>query len=235
LEHVTAQEHLKAAARELLVPAAREHGYVGAFPTWRKRSAEDDWAIVNLQSSPRSTAAELRCVLNVAVAPQIWIRWLEAIPGARSQRQPSESSGLYRTRIHPRDADPGRDAWWTVADANSARSAVTEMSEQMSEKGWALLETLLDREAMLSQIRVAGDLGDMKRVSQPIVFKRAEAALLLELGRRDELAGVLADLRTLAAQGGLPAAAKRFEDWILGQSEVLGPEGESKRHGGVVR
>ncbi|MBK9725395.1 MAG: DUF4304 domain-containing protein [Actinomycetales bacterium] len=62
---MTAQDALKAALRDVLGPAARDRGYKGSAPTWRKSSAAGDWAVVNVQSSMFSSARELRCVVTL--------------------------------------------------------------------------------------------------------------------------------------------------------------------------
>jgi hypothetical protein len=217
MDRTTAQDHLKSAVRDFLAPAARAHGFRGSMPTWRKGTSEGDWAIVNLQSSPWSSASEVRCVLNVAVAPRGWIDWLATMSGAPKKALPSESSGLYRSRVHPQETPPGRDAWWAVKDEESARSTAMDIADQMAKGVWENLERLLDREALLAQVRAVGDLGDFKIIDQPILFKRAEAILLLDLGRPEEAAVALDELRALAPPGGRHDGNSKFEAWILSQ------------------
>jgi hypothetical protein len=108
--------------------------------------------------------------------------------------------------------------WWIVSDEESARLAVAEMADQMSRWAWPVLEHLLDREALLSQIQAAGDLGDFKRETQPVLLKRAEAVLLWELGRKDEMTRALDDLRALQTGDEGSQGLRKFEDWILGEA-----------------
>jgi hypothetical protein len=106
---VTVQEALKVALREMLGPSARIHGFKGAAPTWRKSTVSDDWAVVNVQSSSFSSAEHLKCVLNLAVAPEPWLRWNRVKLGPGMPKAVTESLGLYRERLHPAGTVPGQD------------------------------------------------------------------------------------------------------------------------------
>lgn len=99
---MTAQDALRAALRDQLGPAARRQGYKGSPPNWRKSSTAGDWAVVNVQSSSFSSAEHLQCVLNLAFAPEPWLRWQAEYLGAGMPKSVSESLGLYRERLHRR-------------------------------------------------------------------------------------------------------------------------------------
>src|SRR6478609_4514998 len=147
-EPVTAQQVLKAALRDHLGPVARSHGYKGASPNWRKCSTAGDWAVVNVQSSSFSSADRLRCVVNLAFAPEPWLRWQAENLGAGMPKSVSESLGLYRERLHPREAPEGTDGWWNVFDDGSARAAVADMLVQLDLAGWPVLERMFSPDAM---------------------------------------------------------------------------------------
>ncbi|MGH1564570.1 DUF4304 domain-containing protein [Mumia sp. DW29H23] len=183
---MTVQMLLKAALRDRLGPSARRHGFKGSAPTWRKQNADGDWGIVNLQSSSWSSADRLPCIINVAVAPEPWLRWNRQLLGDSMPKNVTESLGLYRDRLHPTGTPEGSDRWWEVTDADSAVAAAEDMIDQLETKGWPLLDSLLEPGAMLGQVR-SGSLGDMKRSNLGAFFARAEALLLMDGGLSAEL------------------------------------------------
>jgi hypothetical protein len=197
---VTAQDALKAALRDLLGPAARSHGYKGSSPTWRKASASGDWAVVNLQSSTFSRADDVRCVVNVAFAPEPWLRWQAADAGGGMPKSVPESLGLYRQRLHPAGSlhpagtRSAYDAWWAVSDEGSAHLAVADMNAQLDAAGWPVLESMFSRDAMLARLH-DGDLGFFQRSHFEHYFVRAEALLLMDAGPSAELEACLDTLR----------------------------------------
>jgi hypothetical protein len=214
---MTAQEALKAELRALLGPEARSHGYKGSAPTWRKSSAAEDWAVVNIQSSPWSTAQSLRCVINLAFAPEPWLRWEREYLAAAMPRSVTESLGLYRHRLHPEGTPEGVDGWWEVGAADSARAAVADMNRQLDRGGWPVLESMFTRQAMLARVR-GGDLGKLKRPSYDVIFARAEALLLMDDGPSDALESQL----RYALDNVMPTQrehAERFDNWVRAQAE----------------
>ncbi|MBO9703966.1 MAG: DUF4304 domain-containing protein [Arthrobacter sp.] len=183
---MTAQQALKAALRDVLGPRARAQGFRGSAPTWRKSTPEGDWAVVNVQSSISSTAEHLKCIINVAVAPEPWLRWESALLGSATSRTVSEASGLYRDRISPAGGPPDHETWWEVTDDASALSAVADMVSQLEVSGWPILDRLLRPGGMLSQIRL-GSLGHVKGDGIAVSLARAEALLLMDRGPSAEL------------------------------------------------
>jgi len=183
---VTAQDALKAALRDYLGPAARSHGYKGSPPNWRKSSTAGDWAVVNVQSSSFSSGEHLPCVVNLAFAPEPWLRWEAEMLGAGMPKSVSESLGLYRKRLHPEGTPEGTDGWWEVSDEESARVAVADMNVQLDLAGWPVLEGMFSRDAMMARLR-DGDLGMMQRSNFEVFFARAEALLLMDAGPSEAL------------------------------------------------
>ena len=183
---MTVQEELNIALRNVLGPCARRHSYKGRAPTWRKSTPSGHWAVVNVQSSSFSSAEHLKCVINLAVAPEPWLRWSRARLGPGMPKSVAESLGLYRERLHPGGTKPGWDVWWEVTDADSAASAVADMVVQLDAAGWPVLNRLLTPESMLEQIR-SGALGNWKRSNHDVFFARAEALLLMDSGQSPEL------------------------------------------------
>jgi len=208
---MTAQAALKAALRDVVAPAARVAGFKGSAPTWRMTNAMGDWAVVNVQSSVYSTSQSLRCVINVAVAPEPWLAWQRQSLGSLPKAI-TESLGLYRDRLHPTGTPPGVDGWWEVSDHREASAAATDMREQLATHGWPSLKRLMDREALLDQIRCR-DLGRMKAKHFVVFFARAEALLLAENGpsaRLDELLDSATATATPAQRGNVA----RFAEWV---------------------
>lgn len=215
-EEVTAQEALKAALRDLLSPAARSHGYKGSAPTWRKSSTPGDWAVVSIQSSSWSTSESLRCVVNLAFAPDPWLRWEREHLGAGMPKSVTESLGLYRERLHPEGTPEKTDGWWEVSDPESARLAVADMKIQLDRAGWPILDGMFSREAMLARLH-EGDLGMMKQSNSGVFFARAEALLLMDAGPTEALESRL----SYALENVLPTQrehAERFDAWVRSQA-----------------
>lgn len=213
---MTAQGALKTALRDLLGPAARGQGYKGSAPTWRKSSMSGDWAVVSVQSSSWSTAKSLRCVVNLAFAPEPWLRWQRENLGEAMPKSVRESLGLYRERLHPEGTPEGTDGWWDVLDDGSAQLAVADMNTQLARAGWPVLDGMFSREAMLGRLH-DGDLGMMKRSNFGVFFARAEALLLMDAGPSKELESQL----TYALDNVMPAQrehAERFDAWVRAES-----------------
>jgi uncharacterized protein DUF4304 len=213
---VTAQEALKAALRDQLGPAARRRGYRGSTPNWRKSSAAGDWAVVNVQSSSFSSADHLRCVVNLAFAPEPWLRWQNKNLGAGMPKSVTESLGLYRERLHPEGTPEGTDGWWDVTNPESARLAVADMIAQLDRAGWPLLDNMFSREAMMTRLE-DGDLGMMTRTNFGVSFARATALLLMDAGPSDALESQLnyAFDNVIETQR---ESAQRFDAWVRAEA-----------------
>ncbi|MGC5021267.1 DUF4304 domain-containing protein [Micromonospora sp. DT47] len=208
---MTTQAALRAALRDVVSPAARAEGFKGSAPTWRMTNALGDWAVVNVQSSAYSTSESLRCVINLAVAPAPWLAWQQQSLGSLPKAI-TESLGLYRHRLHPTGTPPGTDGWWEVGGDRDASAAATDMTEQLAIHGWPTLKRLMDREALLDQIR-CGDLGYMKARNFGAFFARAEALMLAENGSSPRLE----ELMSFGTANVIPAQhdnAVRFAEWV---------------------
>ena len=213
---MTAQQALKAALRDGLAPAARGQGYKGSTPTWRKSSDDDDWAVVNVQSSSFSSADRVTCVVNLSFAPEPWLRWTAEGLGAAMPKSVTESLGLYRERLHPEGTPQRKDGWWEVTDDASARTAVEDMNVQLDRAGWPVLDSMFSREAMLARLR-QGDLGMMQRTNFGVLFARAEALLLMVDGPSDALESQL----TYALTNVMPNQrehAEQFDAWVRSEA-----------------
>lgn len=212
---MTAQQALREALRDRLAPAARAHGYKGSPPTWRKTSETGDWAVINVQSSSGSTADHLRCIVNLAVVPEPWLRWQHEF-GSTRPKVVNEAQGLYRDRLHPHGTAAGTEGWWDVVDDHSARRAVDDMVRQLDEAGWPVLEQMLSRDGLLARVR-AGDLGMFKRSRRDVHFLRAEALLLMDEGPTVALESLLDRLLNESR----PTArdhTMEFATWVRGQA-----------------
>jgi uncharacterized protein DUF4304 len=175
-----------------------------------------DWAVVNVQSSSISSAKHLRCVVNLAFAPEPWLRWQAENLGASMPKAVSESLGLYRERLHPDGTPDGTDRWWDVSDDESARVAVADMTVQLDRAGWPVLASMFSRDAVMARLR-DGDLGVMKRSIFGVFFARAEALLLMDAGPSEALESQL----DYALSNVIPRQrdhAERFDAWVRAEA-----------------
>jgi hypothetical protein len=164
-----------------------------------------------VQSSRRSTAESLRCVINLAVAPAPWLDWLRESLGSLP-RSVTESLGLWRDRLHPSGTPAGTDRWWQISSDSDARAAAADMIVQLADHGWPALTRLLNRQTLLDSIR-SGDLGFRKAEHFEVLFAQAEAVLIAEDGpsaRLDELLDRVTTNATAAQQ----ANAAKFAAWV---------------------
>lgn len=215
---MTAQAYLKEILRDSVGPVARAHGFKGSSPTWRLANAWGDWAVVNVQSSSFSSSDRLRCVINISVAPEPWLRWTASKLGPGLPKTVNESLGLYRDRLHPAGTPDGSDGWWEITSERSAEAAGEDMLRQLDVGGWPLLTHLLQPGAMLEQVR-SGSLGHMKRASLGVFFARAEAVLVMDDGPSDALDRAL----DYASSNCMPAQrdnAVKFESWVREQAQA---------------
>ena len=214
---MTVQAALKAALRDVVGPAARAHGFKGSAPNWRRSNDLGDWAIVNVQSSKYSTRESLRCVINLSVAPEPWLAWTATQRGSLP-RSPSEAAGLYRKRLLPTGTPEDVDGWWEVNAPDEAPAVATDMVRRLDGAGWPTLERLLDRDAMLDQVR-AGDLGFIKREFHPVLFAHAQAMLLSDEGPSAELNEQLAYALD-HAHGAQREGVREFVAWVRERSQT---------------
>lgn len=209
---MTAQEALKAVLRERVQPLLRSHAYKGSAPTWTLKTERGDVAVVNVQSSSFSSAEEVLCVVNLAVAPEPWLDW-SAERFGKPVKAVKESNGLWRDRLHAQDTRVlrGGEPWWGVRDAATARLSADDMVEQLHTTGLPRLERLLQREQFVKTLR-EGDLGFAKSSSLPTFFDWALLVLLADEEPSEESAALLArveaDTTPLAAE-----QARRLAAW----------------------
>jgi hypothetical protein len=173
--------------------------------------------VVNVQSSSFSTAAQVRCVINLAVVPAAWLQRLHASLGS-PPKSVTESLGLYRERLHPSGSAAGRDIWWQVHDDADAQEAAHDMVVQLETRGLPTLLNLLDRENMPAAIR-ARDLGDFRGPDLEVFFKRAEAVLIAGRGLTPELEELLDYVIT----NSIPRQkqnAQMLADWVRTQASL---------------
>jgi len=208
---MTAQLALRTALRDIVSPAARGEGFKGSAPNWRLTNAQGDWAVTNVQSSMFSSSEDLRCVINLAVAPAPWLAWKRETLGGLPKNI-DESLGLYRARLNPLGTPPDADGWWRIRDSREATAAAEDMVQQLTAVGWPTIKRLMDRGALLEQVR-SGDLGLIERSWSEGYFVRAEAVLIASDGPSPRLGGLLADLSQSAAEHE-ELHVRRFIAWV---------------------
>ena len=186
---MTAQMALKVALRDALAPHLRSLGYRGSTPTWTKRNDRDDVAIINVQSSSFSNRDEVKCLINLALAPRPWLEWTAAQREEQVTPSPKEYDGLWRDRLHPSRPTGSVERWWSVRDASSAVDATADMLRALDASGLPLLDALLDRSGMIAAVR-AGDLGFRKGI-EPEWRLRCLAVLLADDDPQGELPALI--------------------------------------------
>jgi hypothetical protein len=128
-----------------------------------------------------------------------------------------ESMGLYQQRLYPSGTPDGTERWWQVDSPRRVGPAVDDMRAQLERQGWPVLSRLLDRAAMVDQVR-SGRLGSWRKEHVPGIFAVAEALLLMDEGPSPALDEQLAIAR--ATSTALQAqSAERFERWVRGQAK----------------
>ena len=212
------RDDLRAAVRDVLGPSARSHGFKGTSPTWRRATPSGDWAVVNLQSSRSSSASSVRCVLNTAVAPEPWLRWTRVQMGTAMPKAIPESMGLYKQRLGPSNTPGGNEGWWQVDSRRRVSQAVDDMRAQLERQGWPVLNRLLERDAILDQVR-QGNLGFWRKANVPGYFATAEALLLMDAGPSPALDEQLALVRATSSAT-QAESADHFVRWVRRQAEL---------------
>jgi len=155
-------------------------------------------------------------VLNLAFAPEPWLRWQAEVLGLAMPKSVSEALGLYRERLHPSETPDGVDGWWEVSDDRSARAAVADMTDQLDRAGWHVLERMFPREALTTRLHDR-DLGPMRPPTFDAFFVRAEALLLMDDGPSEELDRRLDSLLS----NGMPEHREhdeQFDAWVRAQA-----------------
>ena len=220
---MTAQEALRTALRDVVGPVLRRAGYKGSAPTWRRRNDLGDWAVVNVQSSPWSTRDGVRCIVNVAVAPEPHLAWhdhrMHRLPSPHDYRTTKvvESDGLFRHRLEPSGKPEGAgEQWWEVLDDETARAAADDMVLQLERTGLPKLAQLLDRQGMLAAVR-EHDLGDVRGDGWTRYFLEAEAILLADQGPSAALDAALAAATTHWSDPWTDRE-RLLHDWVSGRA-----------------
>lgn len=220
---MTAQDALRRALRDTVGPALRSAGFTGSAPTWRLRTDVGDWAVVNVQSSPWSTRDGVRCIVNIAVAPEPHLAWQahrrDHLPSPHDYRTTKvvESDGLFRDRLEPGSKPDGAgEQWWEVVDDETARSVVGDIVLRLERTELPRLTSLLDRERMLAAVR-AHDLGDVRGDGWTRYFLEAEAILLADRGPSAELDTALGAATTHWSDPWTDRE-RLLHDWVLARA-----------------
>jgi hypothetical protein len=186
---VSTQEDLKAALTQTFGPWLRTKGFKGSSPTWRLTSELGDIAIVNVQSSMSSTSSDLRCTVNLAVAPEPWLSY-ERFRLSRPLKSPPESIGLFKQRLAAPEASGDANRWWIVRSSSDAETVVREVMTQLQATGLPQLNHLLIRSNFLRAI-ADGELGFFRRGGFDVYFEIADLVMhadtMSQMEREDAL------------------------------------------------
>lgn len=190
---MSAQSALKSALKKIVGPVVQDAGYKGSGNTWRRVNERGDWAIMNVQSSSWSTSEELRCIVNISVAPQPWLAWTSHLSGQEMPTAPREASGLYRNRIHPTGSPSHEDIWWTIRNESDAEAVAADMVERITVEALPILANLLDRSNLVESLRKK-DLGMIHGANWDLYFMQAEAILRADDGMSSQLENILKNI-----------------------------------------
>ncbi len=159
----------------------------------------------------------MRCILNTSVAPEPWLRLTRAQMGTAMPKAIPVSMGLYQQRLGPSNTPDGNEGWWQVDSPRRVTQVVDDMRAQLERRGWPVLSRLLERDAMVDQVR-QGDLGFWRKANVPGYFATAGALLLMDAGPSPELDEQLALVRatSTAAQA---ESTDRVVRWVRKQAE----------------
>lgn len=138
--------HLRGALRDVLGPSVRAHGYRGTSPTWWKRNALGDFAVITVQASAFNSANDGRCIVNLGAAPRRWIEGAGTAPRLVSAGQiaPKAHECLWNLRLHAQSSTaPESEVWWSYRDEASALQVADSIVEALETTWYDVLDDLL--------------------------------------------------------------------------------------------
>lgn len=144
----SAQTLFTAFVRDLLSPALRELGFAGSNGDYSLRS-DRCWALLSLQKSVSSTAAEVRFTVNLTVIDKA--AWAEAraawphLPERPSSANLSYGIGAPAERLGPL-APEATDKWWNLARDARSKSIADEVVAMIGRYGLPWLHDQMARQ-----------------------------------------------------------------------------------------
>lgn len=158
---MTVLDEFRTMLKNSVGPLLRSRGFKGSSPTWILTAERGDRALINVQRSTSTSAAEVRFTINLAIIPEPWFAFRSKIMVSSStpdvaarwaRRRPNSSDGLWEDRLAP---DCG---WWTARTSSELEAARVDVSTRLAEEAVPLLTGLAARENLIATVR-AGDLG----------------------------------------------------------------------------
>lgn len=195
-----ARERFRDTVRTEVAPALRELGYVGSGLTFRKRNHLGDWAVINIQKSAWRDQDTVAAYVNLSIVPEQVRQFAAWYDGSPLPRQPSESSGIWRARLHPMGSDCRWGVDWEFGDGSRAHEYAQALIERVQSRGAPVLEKLLDRHVLLRHLAKDADsveFGNLMHWSSPAM----SALVLSSAGPSDALELTMNKLRQEAADG----------------------------------
>jgi hypothetical protein len=219
---MTAQEELKTVLREVVSPAAREHGYIGSGTSWRRSNALGDCSVVRVQSSDTSSSGIVRCTINIGLVPKPWLDWEQTrYVKPLNPKTVSESMGVWHDRLTTslvyEDQYRSYFDWWHVWDRRSAMVAAEDMVEQLRVVGFPTLDRLLDREQLKLELRQV-DSGEFAQSVADLHL----AVVLADEGAGDDLGEVIRRIRA-TDQGPRSEMVSKLLEWVESRSASASP------------
>ncbi len=154
----------------------------------------------------------MQCYINLAVAPAPWIDWSYARSSGAMPKSIGQHLGLFRRRMHPQSGVTLQNGYWEFSKPRHATRIVKDMAERLRADGWPLLDRLLDRDALLAELRAEA----LAQNDAPWFIGRhamAEAILICDDGPSDALDDALARHRSMSTPRTM-AHTERLEAWV---------------------
>jgi hypothetical protein len=173
-----------------VTPVLSAAGFRKSGRTYRYRSHQDDYAIINFQaySAPKP---RIRFFVNAAIVPKPHWDWVRHLHGETKYGKPGEESGLWRDRMSP-PADvedpaghPFRSQAWYFDDGEGASRCGEHLGNMLRGELVPFLMRMLDRDELLAFVR------DPNTPPQVHLGYIAELALLVDADRPEDLSDVL--------------------------------------------
>ncbi|MFC0533961.1 hypothetical protein [Phytohabitans kaempferiae] len=215
---------VKALFNEHVNPLMTAMRFARTGRAYRRYNAEGDAVVVEFRTSSVSTPETYVFLIELALVPSVWLRWMRHEAIWKAEGEPRVGEGLVECRLKPAAADKPVDVErglrvlargtfiselmpglprWSVDSGESVAACGREITERLPAVATAYIE-LLDRNVFLQRLR------DGEKLPGTCPKLAARAVLLLEGGMTDELDQVLDDIN-------FQGTGNDFVSWVRSQ------------------
>jgi hypothetical protein len=179
-----------------LRPVLAEHGFRRKSQNFVIESS-DCWGVINFQKSLYSLPGKKTFTVNVAIAAKRILRF---------QGEPADTPPLYykcHWEIRLGQLIPGRsDQWWTLSDAASYDSALTEVKGLITEKAVSIVKDHMTEQGLL-------ELWDKILGGFEYPKLKEKSILLVERNEFDQLPRIFLRIREICRGGAAEEGAEK--------------------------